>query len=139
MSITNVKEQMSSLFDELLVKAQEQAKEEGRREALAQFLQSVQALSDEVSAMIEQAEASLAPEEEEGEQEGVTLSTRAVEALDFLLDRKHVTVKDLETHLGCSNAAANLALNELSKSGQAIKTFEQGRAIFRPTKLARAA
>lgn len=138
MNALNVKQEMSSMFDSLL----EKAKEEGRREALSEFLRNVRALSDQITTMIEEAESFLAEDEEEKEEEGeqsegeTGLTPRALEALDFLLDRKEVSVKDLERHLNCSNAAANLALNELSKTGRAVKTFEAGRAIFRPIRKA---
>lgn len=149
-SITSqVSEKMSSLLEDAVSTATEKAREEGKREALTEFLRSLKALSDEVDVMIEEVKTRL-PEEEEGEEEdngeGVVeapkpgaLSKRARACLDYLIDHKRATVKDLENHLGCSNAAANLSLNELVRANRATKVFEDGRAIFRPISLSRAA
>lgn len=140
-------QEMSSFFEDLLKTAEKQARDEARREALAQFLEAIHNLQTEVMEKIEEAkgvseEEEGEEEEEEGEiEEARPLSKRALEALDFLLDhpQRQVTVKELETHLECSNAAANLALNELVKASRATKVFENGRAIFRPVRVSRAA
>lgn len=150
-SITSqVSEKMSSLLEDAVSTATEKAREEGKREALTEFLRSLKALSDEVDVMIEEVKTRL-PEDGEDDQEedngeGVVeapkpgaLSKRARACLDYLIDHKRATVKDLENHLGCSNAAANLSLNELVRANRATKVFEDGRAIFRPISLSRAA